>query len=203
MLKAISDEGSGVYYFLEKKDDIPKSFADCLGGLLSVVSQNITLRLELSNGAKLLKYLSRFKTKGIIENGIEINIGDMLSEEKRDIIFSIKLPNIDTPNDDSEVCKVKLDYLNVIEMENESKEIKCNINRLTNFSKDFSISIELDKQRNRIVSTDALDKARKLADDGKLDEAKTVLVQCIDSIKKISIKRFGILSIINWWFKFM
>ena len=35
MLRAISEEGQGIYYFLEKKDDIPKSFADCLGGLLS------------------------------------------------------------------------------------------------------------------------------------------------------------------------
>jgi len=161
-----------------------KSFADCLGGLLSVVSQNITLRLELLNGSKLIKHLSRFKTKGIVDNAIEINIGDMLSEEKRDILFSIKLPDIDSENKDFEVCNVKLDYLNVIEMNNESKEINCSIKRIKTLSDNFSISIELDKQRNRINSTDALDKARKLADEGNLDEAKTVLVQCIDLIKK-------------------
>jgi len=111
----------------------------------------------------------------------------MLSEEKRDILFSIKLPDIDSENKDFEVCNVKLDYLNVIEMNNESKEINCSIKRIKTLSDNFSISIELDKQRNRINSTDALDKARKLADEGNLDEAKTVLVQCIDLIKKISL----------------
>jgi len=112
----------------------------------------------------------------------------MLSEEKRDILFSIKLPDIDSENKDFEVCNVKLDYLNVIEMNNESKEINCSIKRIKTLSDNFSISIELDKQRNRINSTDALDKARKLADEGNLDEAKTVLVQCIDLIKKSASK---------------
>ena len=45
MLRAISDAGRGVYYFVDEIDDVPTAFADCLGGLLSVVGQNIKLRI--------------------------------------------------------------------------------------------------------------------------------------------------------------
>jgi soluble cytochrome b562 len=108
----------------------------------------------------------------------------VLSEEKRDLLFSLKLPKIDNKEDSFAVCKVKLEYLNVIEMNNESIEITSTIKRVSEYSNDFSVSIELDKQRNRIISADAIDKARKLADNGKLDEAKTVIVQVVEVIKK-------------------
>jgi len=108
----------------------------------------------------------------------------MLSGEKRDILFSLKLPNINNDENNFEVCKVKLSYLNVIEMNNETKDLYCSIKRLSTLSSDFSVSIELDKQRNRIITTDALEKARKMADENKLDEAKTTLLKTIETIQK-------------------
>ena len=39
LLHAISDSGGGLFYYIENKDNIPDSFCDCLGGLLSVAAQ--------------------------------------------------------------------------------------------------------------------------------------------------------------------
>jgi len=41
MLRAISDAGSGLFYYIDNVDCIPDSFCDCLGGLLSVSAQVI------------------------------------------------------------------------------------------------------------------------------------------------------------------
>ena len=38
-LHAIADAGKGIFYYIENKDNIPDSFCDCLGGLLSVAAQ--------------------------------------------------------------------------------------------------------------------------------------------------------------------
>ena len=46
LLEAISTQGGGVYYYIDSNEKIPESFADCLGGLLSVVGQNLSLKLE-------------------------------------------------------------------------------------------------------------------------------------------------------------
>lgn len=53
MLKAISDHSQGVYYFVEHKDQIPEAFGDCIGGLLSVVGQNVSLTVEGISGASV------------------------------------------------------------------------------------------------------------------------------------------------------
>ena len=39
MLHAIANAGGGLFYYIENKDNIPDSFCDCLGGLLSVAAQ--------------------------------------------------------------------------------------------------------------------------------------------------------------------
>lgn len=41
MLHGIANAGGGLFYYIENKDNIPDSFCDCLGGLLSVAAQVI------------------------------------------------------------------------------------------------------------------------------------------------------------------
>ena len=38
-LHAVADAGNGLFYYIENRDNIPDSFCDCLGGLLSVAAQ--------------------------------------------------------------------------------------------------------------------------------------------------------------------
>lgn len=46
MLRAIAEATNAQYYYVRSADDIPASFADCLGGLVSVVAQNACLTIE-------------------------------------------------------------------------------------------------------------------------------------------------------------
>ena len=63
LLEAISTQGGGVYYYIDSNEkvwvyqnyphnnsntftQIPEAFADCLGGLVSVMGQNLSLKLE-------------------------------------------------------------------------------------------------------------------------------------------------------------
>jgi Mg-chelatase subunit ChlD len=55
LLKNLSEVGSGMYYFIENNDIIPESFGDCLGGLLSVVAQNMKVSFTTANGAVITK----------------------------------------------------------------------------------------------------------------------------------------------------
>ena len=48
MLHHIADAGNGLYYYIENKDNIPESFCDCLGGLLSVTAQVCRTRTQFS-----------------------------------------------------------------------------------------------------------------------------------------------------------
>jgi hypothetical protein len=51
LLKAIADAGSGVYFYVDTTDKIADAFANALGGLLSVVGQNIIFKFLGRGGA--------------------------------------------------------------------------------------------------------------------------------------------------------
>lgn len=123
-------------------------------------------------------------------------MGDLQSEEERDILLEVKLPAV--PADTSQAGIVgKLSYFNVINSKPDDvnfamafeRNSKSNIN-------DYLLIIiinvdgprgeaskKLDSQRNRIIATTALKEARSLADQGNYTEAKKVLEA---ATKKIS-----------------
>jgi hypothetical protein len=47
LLREVATAGQGSYYYVEGVDDIRGAFGDCLGGLLSVVAQNLELTVEV------------------------------------------------------------------------------------------------------------------------------------------------------------
>ncbi|KAL5516342.1 hypothetical protein EMCRGX_G001637 [Ephydatia muelleri] len=61
MLAAISTQGGGVYYFIDTNEKIPGSFADCLGGLQTVLGQNLSLELDIL-GDNQLYYVHSSRT---------------------------------------------------------------------------------------------------------------------------------------------
>merc|ERR1712166_1060557 len=69
MLRTIADVGEGLYYYIENKESIPQTFADCLGGLLSVVAQNMVLVVEPCDGVSILKVHSKVPTKNLNDEG--------------------------------------------------------------------------------------------------------------------------------------
>jgi len=43
LMTSLSDLKDGKFYFVEKLDTVDECFVDCLGGLISVVGQDLTL----------------------------------------------------------------------------------------------------------------------------------------------------------------
>ncbi|WP_411023107.1 hypothetical protein, partial [Salmonella sp. s51228] len=93
LLKEISDAQNGVYYFIDTAEKVPESFANCLGGLLSTVGQNISLKVEMKNDA-VIKELTAKNTAKFNETKTEaeVALGDLQSEEQRDVLLEICIP---------------------------------------------------------------------------------------------------------------
>lgn len=182
MLKPIAEAGRGLYYFLEREDEIPNSFADCLGGLLSTVGQNIKVSVKPRGENKVLQSLSRFPCKKT-DDQLEISIGDIYSEEKRDLLFEIEIPEIDYVTESFKVLDITLDYFNVLTSKIETFSFVSSIERPMKVDK-FDVNYEVDKQRNRIETNEALRKAKEFSDKKDLAEGRKVLQCQIERIEK-------------------
>lgn len=189
LLRSIARHGSGVYYFVENVQQISDAFANCLGGLLSVVAQNIKVVFEIpdspeTQGLKIKKIMTRFKVREI-QTGkkYEVNIGDIQSEEQRDILCALQLPStLETLN--YPLLKVTVSYDDVLADRQEILDSTAVIARMASSStKPPTPNLHIDEQRNRVIAATAMEDAIDVGDKGNLAKARETVLEAMKKIQ--------------------
>lgn len=183
LLKSIADCGRGMYYFIQTAAEIPPSFTDCLGGLLSVFAQKVELIIEPMNGCDISKADTKFK---VTQDGGKtiVHLGDVQSEENRDILFRVSLPVLPHAIEKFDIATISTTYLNLLSGANDTFKVTASVPRLDAPGRIPESKTHVDKQRNRIITTRAMDEAKVLADKGSLPEARKLVQDAIDTIEK-------------------
>lgn len=84
----------GTFTFIENINVVSEAFATCLGGLLSVVAQNIQVNIQPCGQHTITAVHSHFAKSTHPDGTTCIKVPDLYAEEKRDLMFSVKLPEI-------------------------------------------------------------------------------------------------------------
>lgn len=175
-MHSISETSGGTFSFIEAEGVIQDAFAQCIGGLLSVVVQELHVGVESVrpgiriDSIKAGSYKSRVSSDG--RTGY-IEVGDLYADEARDFLVSVNVPAGDA--EVTSLIKVGCSYKDPISKEKanlEGQEVR--IQRPANVGV-HSVSIEVDRQRNRIQAAEAMAEARASAERGDLGNAVTVL----------------------------
>ncbi|CAA3016921.1 Anaphase-promoting complex (APC), subunit 11 [Olea europaea subsp. europaea] len=180
-MHSISETSGGTFSFIEAENVIQDAFAQCIGGLLSVVVQELHLDVECVNpmlhlssikSGSYKNSLASDKRKGIIE------VGDLYAEEERDFLVTTDIP-IDESNDEMSLLKIRCIYKDpvskVLVTLNAANDVKI---RRPVVTEPVAVSMEVDKQRNRLHSAEAIAEARVAAEHGDLASAVSVLESC-------------------------
>lgn len=185
LLQAIAEEGHGMYYFVESGDKIADAFADCLGGLLSVVARNIRIRFEALNGVRIKRVLSKYACEER-EQGVqfELTLPDLQSEEARDVIIETTLPALDQPTDEWDAVKVTLTYHNLITDSQVSESQTIRVRRSETETADAPKNLKIDEQYNRWLAAEAMEKANEQAARGEMEQARKAVEQAQARIEK-------------------
>eukprot|EP00123_Amoebidium_parasiticum_P021114 comp6178_c0_seq1/m.2007 comp6178_c0_seq1/g.2007 ORF comp6178_c0_seq1/g.2007 comp6178_c0_seq1/m.2007 type:complete len:598 (-) comp6178_c0_seq1:3-1796(-) len=192
LLRSLSDSGNGMYYFLSTHDTIPTAFADCLGGLLSVACQNVELTVEVGGpeGTKILKVYGQTTFK-LTDDGrkFKIDLSDLQSEQRRDILFRLLLPTLPSP--DITTLTATVTYFNVPTSTQQTDKQFVSIARpLSENAHGGSegegreeARMEIDVQRNRVAASEAMAQADKAAAGGDCEKARDTLQAAITTIR--------------------
>jgi len=187
MLRAISEAGRGMYYYIPTAEEIPVSFADCLGGLQSVVAQTMFLTVEGGQGVRVLKSLS---TKYRVEGGEvgtregRVKLGDLYSDEERDLVFLVEVPGLDEPNDDFVCATFTLTFLNVLTTKEEELTAAARLPRPQFAPPEIKVNQAVDIQKNRLLSAAAMKLSREKASKGDMSGAREVIRSSIECMEK-------------------
>nr|XP_011460447.1 PREDICTED: uncharacterized protein LOC105350353 [Fragaria vesca subsp. vesca] len=181
IMHAISDASGGTFSYIESVGIIQDAFALCIGGLLSVVAQELRLTVR-SASPGVVKIVSipsgRYVSLISDEQGV-VDVGNMYAEEEKQFLVYLSVPLSSAPNTKTSLLDVLCVYKDLgldefIPVQGERVEISrpefCS-------PAELAVSMDVDRQRNRLLVADAIGEAQRLAELGNLEAARAVLTQ--------------------------
>ncbi|CAM6050085.1 unnamed protein product [Sphagnum compactum] len=181
----IADISGGTFSFIQAEGVVQDAFAQCIGGLLSVVVQDSQLIISSGSSGVELKSIQAGSYDSIIqESGTHgfVKLGDMYAEEERDILLELHMPALEKlPVGDpplSTLLQVGCSYKDPVSQEVKQTPVQqvCIVRpALVEGPEQERTSIEVDRQRNRLLTAQAIVEAGSLADMGDIARAQFVL----------------------------
>ena len=186
-LRGLAEASRGLFYFIEQPDAIPAAFADCLGGLASVVCQNATLELTVAGGrratAKIAQLLdtTTYQVSAAADGSkATLSLGDLYADDEKDVLLRLSLAALAAPRDAPEaVLEAALCYYSVGAKRFERVEAQLMLARPAEPPAGAAPNLKLDEQRNRMEAAEAIEKATALADKGDREGGEALLVAAV------------------------
>lgn len=176
-LRALAEGSSGsMYYYVSTPETIPNAFADCLGGLVSVVAQNAVLTLTpVDGGATIRRVLGRAYVHAA-DGSIEL--GDLYAQDEKDVLVELELPALPTgPRSSHPVLHASLRFFHVARSQSETVRAQLEIKRPAETPADQPINIAIQVHLLRIEAAENIETASSLADRGDLEAGREQLLQ--------------------------
>lgn len=176
-MHSISEISGGTFSFIETEGVIQDAFAQCIGGLLSVVVKDLQLSIKsvdprihlgcLRSGSYRNRILSDQRTGSI-------SVGDLYADEERDFLVSLNVP-VESSSDITSLLEVKCVYTDPLTKESATSECEQVRIKRTEKSGQEVVSVEVDRQKNRIQAAEAMAQAQTAAEKGDLAKAISTL----------------------------
>ncbi|CAL9045518.1 unnamed protein product [Musa banksii] len=176
-MHSISEVSGGTFSFIESEIVIQDAFAQCIGGLLSVVVQEMQLDVECVHPGVQLASIKSGSYRNQLLNDARtglIEVGDLYADEERDFLVSVNVP---CAKEDIILLKVACVYRDPISKDTVHLEVKEVRIQRPEIILSQTPSIEVDRERNRIESAEAMSDARAAAERGDLSDAVSILEQ--------------------------
>lgn len=179
----------GSYYFVDKDSDVSSAFGDALGGVLSVVAQNTSVKITVPNeasalGASIL-HVKHDKAIKQPDGSYLVPIGDFYAEESRDVIVETTLLARRDPHATTTMplISANLSYLDTI-----NKKL-VTLNKVTGFvtrPNDGTVSKTNEYvalQCIRIKATNIISETEAMAEGDNLVEARAKIQAFIEEVQ--------------------
>ncbi|KAG6536231.1 E3 ubiquitin-protein ligase WAV3-like [Zingiber officinale] len=177
-MHSISETSGGTFSFIEAEGAIQDAFAQCIGGLLSVVVQEMHVQLECLHHDVQLQCIKSGRYASWIRDARRsgtIDAGDLYADEERDYLVSVNVP---PDHHETQLLKVSCVYSDPVTKGVISPAaVELKISRPESVVSQ-PVSIEVDRQRNRLHAAEAMAKAKAAAEHGELSEAVCLLEEC-------------------------
>ncbi|KAL6206347.1 hypothetical protein ACLB2K_023595 [Fragaria x ananassa] len=195
-MHAISNASGGTFSFIESVGMIQDSFALCIGGLLSVVAQEARLTVRsASHGVKIVAIPSGRYIKTISDEDLQgvVDVGSLYAEEEKQFLVYLFVPQSSTSDTKTSLLDVSCVYRDLAS--NELTQVQGELVEILRpevcSPTHQVVSLEVDRQRNRILVSETIAEAQGLAENGNLEAARAILTKRRESLLTTPAARAG------------
>ena len=183
MLKTIAETTQGQYYHVASDERIAHAFGNCIGGLVSVVAQNVTLTLTHGAHATVAKVHGSYPTTvDPATHTTVVELGDLYGEEKKNLLLDLTLPPLETPVGSEDVVNASLTYFDARENRSVTRTTTLRIARPAETPIDQKVNVEIDEQINRLRLADAMQEATRVGDAGDVAQGHKVVQDAVAAV---------------------
>ncbi|KAJ0245881.1 Uncharacterized protein HA466_0174980 [Hirschfeldia incana] len=180
LMHSIAESSGGTFSFIESETVIQDAFAQCIGGLLSVMVQELCVKVECVHPVLKIGSVKAGSYRFDSRTG-SIEVGDLYAEEERNFLVNLDVPVVSGVSDPMSLLNVRCVYRDPVTKEtvdlSSCSEVKILRPVVMSEGKNV-VSVEVDRQRIRLRAAEAISEARVLAERGDLTEAVSVLETC-------------------------
>ncbi|XP_074309956.1 E3 ubiquitin-protein ligase WAVH1-like [Silene latifolia] len=184
-LHAISDGAGGTFSYIEAIEVIQDAFALCLGGLLSVVAQEVEVQVFSGSSEVRIKNIvsGRYNNKVDAfgsQHGV-VYVGDVYADEEKQFLVYLSVPESekDDNNSTTKLVEVRCSYKDpLLDKIIVSNTVTAEIQRpLTGelSEEDKRIELEVEREKNRVLIAEGIALAQEMAERLELDDARSLL----------------------------
>jgi len=184
LMETIADNGGGNFYFIEQPDDIPAIFDKELQGLLTVVTQNMKLTLQPSDGVRITGVYG-YQAKEVLGE-TSIAAGDLYHDEVKTVLIELAVrPYV--PGQHA-LMQLNWDYVDVTEGAAAST-FACEVSAMFTNNQDLlnqPADANVLKQVELTESARAIEEAMRVLDSGDMQGGQAMLRVQADRLMALS-----------------
>lgn len=187
LMMAIADAGGGAFYFIESPEVAPAIFQEELKGLLSVVGQNLTITLEYANQVKYIKQLNAYPAEARPQ-AITYKLGDVFGDEVKTLMLELSIPAMQQLGK-IQIATLRFEYDELTDSETQRQSIEMPV--FINVSaQDIGLEAKNPEVTRAVLllkAAEARREAVRLADQGRYEDAATVLKNAAAAIRNANL----------------
>jgi hypothetical protein len=174
----IAEATGGTFSFIEKEAVIQDAFAQCIGGLLSVVVQEARIAVtSVQPGVRVVSVRSGRYESRVHEDGREatVQVGELYADEERRFLVFLAVPRAKESDGDTVLVNVVCSYRDAATGGNVSVTAEKAVVARPEDAGGAERSLEVEWERVRVQAAEDIAAARAAAEQGAHEEAVKIL----------------------------
>ncbi|KAF8723029.1 hypothetical protein HU200_022176 [Digitaria exilis] len=178
-MHTIAEVTGGTFSFIGNLAVIQDSFAQCIGGLLSVVVQGARILVECAHPGVRVRQVKSGRYESTIDadgRTATVDVGELYAEEERRFLFFLDVPSAEADGEDAtQLVKVRCTYRDVATGSSADVAGEDAVVQRPAEVTNPVVSVEVERERIRVAAAEEIVAARDAAERGAFGEARSIL----------------------------